>query len=123
MGSVYFVWMVITNYALLVVSGLSMSENFNELRVCTYNIHKGFCAANIRPILQELRHAIRTVDADLVFLQEVVGERLASGKDRGERPGAEGLLPPGSYDLPQIKNRTHPALIVMEQANQFCQPM
>ncbi len=53
-----------------------MSENSNELRVCTYNIHKGFSAANKRPILQELRHAIRTVDADLVFLQEVVGERL-----------------------------------------------
>jgi endonuclease/exonuclease/phosphatase family metal-dependent hydrolase len=72
--------MVITNYALLVVTGLSMSEISNELRVCTYNIHKGFCAANVRPILQELRHAIRTVDADLVFLQEVVGERLATGK-------------------------------------------
>ena len=53
-----------------------MSGNNNELRVCTYNIHKGFCATNRRPILQELRHAIRTVDADLVFLQEVVGERL-----------------------------------------------
>jgi endonuclease/exonuclease/phosphatase family metal-dependent hydrolase len=58
-----------------------MSEDNNELRVCTYNIHKGFCAANIRPILQELRHAIRTVDADLVFLQEVVGERLGPVSD------------------------------------------
>lgn len=53
-----------------------MAESTNELRVCTYNIHKGFCAVNIRPIMQELRHAIRTLDADLVFLQEVVGERI-----------------------------------------------
>lgn len=92
MGTVYFVWMVITNYALLAVTGLSMSEISNELRVCTYNIHKGFCAANIRPILQELRHAIRTVDADLVFLQEVVGERLATGKGQ-----VKDIDPPFSY--------------------------
>jgi endonuclease/exonuclease/phosphatase family metal-dependent hydrolase len=84
--------MVIKNYALLVVAGLSMSEISNELRVCTYNIHKGFCAANIRPILQELRHAIRTVDADLVFLQEVVGERLATGKGQ-----VKDIDPPFNY--------------------------
>ena len=81
MGAVYIVWLVIANCSLLDVKGLSMSEDNNELRVCTYNIHKGFCAANIRPILQELRHAIRTVDADLVFLQEVVGERLGPVSD------------------------------------------
>lgn len=46
------------------------------LRVGTYNIHKGFSAANRRPIIQQLRHAIRTLDADLFFLQEVVGESL-----------------------------------------------
>ena len=54
-----------------------MTEDRKALRVCTYNIHKGFCAVNARPILQELRHAIRSVDTDLVFLQEVVGERLS----------------------------------------------
>lgn len=53
-----------------------MSKAKSEIRVCTYNIHKGFCAVNMRPILQDLRHAIRALDADLVFLQEVVGERL-----------------------------------------------
>lgn len=72
-------WLVIANYTFLDVAGLSMSEVINELRVCTYNIHKGFGAANIRPVLQELRHAIRMVDADLVFLQEVAGKRLDSG--------------------------------------------
>lgn len=52
-----------------------MSESMS-LRVCSYNIHKGFCAANINPVLQQLRRAIRTVDSELVFLQEVVGEKL-----------------------------------------------
>jgi endonuclease/exonuclease/phosphatase family metal-dependent hydrolase len=83
MGPLYLVWLDITNCALLDVSGLSMSEIINELRVCNYNINKGFCAANIRPILEELRHAIRTVDADLVFLQEVVGKRLVTEGDSG----------------------------------------
>jgi endonuclease/exonuclease/phosphatase family metal-dependent hydrolase len=56
----------------------AMSSTSHQLRVCSYNIHKGFNATNIRPILQDLRHAIRATDADLVFLQEVVGERLSA---------------------------------------------
>jgi len=43
------------------------------LRVLTVNIHKGFSVLNRRFVLRELRHAIRAVDADLVFLQEVQG--------------------------------------------------
>ncbi len=48
------------------------------LRVCSYNIHKGVCASNVRPILPQVRHSIRTVNADLMFLQEVVGETKRS---------------------------------------------
>lgn len=46
-----------------------------RLRLCSYNIHKGVCAANSRAILPQLRHSIRTVNADMMFLQEVVGEK------------------------------------------------
>lgn len=49
-----------------------------SLRVCSYNIHKGVCASNVRPILPQLRHSIRTINADLMFLQEVVGEKKRS---------------------------------------------
>jgi endonuclease/exonuclease/phosphatase family metal-dependent hydrolase len=62
-----------------------MSDNKHQLRVCSYNIHKGFSAANIRPMLQNLRHAIRTIDADLVFLQEVVGKRLPASVGRSQQ--------------------------------------
>ena len=96
MGSIYFVWLDITNYALLDVSGLSMSEVSQELRVCTYNIHKGFSVTNIRPVLEELRHAIRTVDADLVFLQEGVGKRLEI--DGGKRHTRK-----ASHEYPQFE--------------------
>lgn len=45
-----------------------------RLRVLSYNIHKGFSPGNARYLLKEIRHAIRLVNADLLFLQEVIGE-------------------------------------------------
>ncbi|XNM48665.1 endonuclease/exonuclease/phosphatase family protein [Escherichia coli] len=44
-----------------------------SFKVLTINIHKGFTAFNRRFILQELRDAVRTVSADIVCLQEVMG--------------------------------------------------
>jgi endonuclease/exonuclease/phosphatase family metal-dependent hydrolase len=44
-----------------------------RIRVLTYNIHKGICFYNRQYVLSELREAIRSVDADIVFLQEVLG--------------------------------------------------
>ncbi len=76
MESAVIVWLDVTYYPLLDVMVLVMSNANNQLRVCTYNMHKGFCAVNRRPIVQDLRHAIRDIDADLVFLQEVVGMNI-----------------------------------------------
>lgn len=42
-------------------------------KVLTVNAHKGFTALNRRFVLHELREAVRSVSADLVFLQEVLG--------------------------------------------------
>jgi endonuclease/exonuclease/phosphatase family metal-dependent hydrolase len=44
-----------------------------ELNVLTVNAHMGFCLFNRRFVLPELREAIRSVGADVVFLQEVMG--------------------------------------------------
>jgi len=52
---------------------MKMSESSDELRVCSYNIHKGLCAANRRPIIRQLRQLLQALDADLMFLQEVRG--------------------------------------------------
>lgn len=54
-----------------------MSEEHPPLRILTVNIHKGFAALNRRFVLEDLRHAIRAVNADLVFLQEVQGAHAA----------------------------------------------
>lgn len=48
------------------------SQTFS-LKVLTVNIHKGFTFFNRKFILHELREAVRTVGADVVFLQEVTG--------------------------------------------------
>lgn len=44
-----------------------------SLRICTYNIHKGFSQFNRRMVIHDLRERLRTLSADIVFLQEVQG--------------------------------------------------
>ncbi len=46
------------------------------LRVCTYNIHKGFSQFNRRMVIHEMRERLHHLDVDLVFLQEVQGMHL-----------------------------------------------
>ncbi|MGE8067903.1 endonuclease/exonuclease/phosphatase family protein [Pseudomonas sp. NPDC089569] len=45
----------------------------HRFTVLTVNTHKGFSALNRRFILPQLREAVRSVSADVVFLQEVHG--------------------------------------------------
>lgn len=44
-----------------------------QLRIATYNIHKGFSHFNRRMVVHDLRVRLRAIGADLVFLQEVHG--------------------------------------------------
>ena len=50
------------------------------LRVLTVNTHKGFSPLNRRFVLPELRDAVRTLGADVVFLQEVLGAHRQHGQ-------------------------------------------
>lgn len=45
-----------------------------DLRICTWNIHKGFSQFNRRMVIHELRERLRQLGSDLVFLQEVQGQ-------------------------------------------------
>ncbi|WP_394752241.1 endonuclease/exonuclease/phosphatase family protein [Crenothrix sp.] len=45
-----------------------------RLTVVTYNIHKGFSPGNRRFVLHQIRTALLSVDADVLFLQEMQGE-------------------------------------------------
>lgn len=44
-----------------------------KLRVATYNIHKGVSSIGTRPRVLGLKDALGTMDADVLFLQEVQG--------------------------------------------------
>lgn len=57
-----------------------------EVHVLTLNMHKGFSHLNTRFVLHELREAIRSISADLVFLQEVQGEHVEKADLHPEWP-------------------------------------
>ena len=61
-----------TETALAAVS----AESSFSFKVLTVNIHKGFTFFNRKFILPELREAVRSVGADVVFLQEVTGSHI-----------------------------------------------
>ena len=54
------------------LAAASSATSFS-FKVLTVNIHKGFTFFNRKFILPELREAVRSVGADVVFLQEVTG--------------------------------------------------
>lgn len=58
----------------------SQQKDSKTLRILSYNIHKGFSRNNKRFVLDEIRQAIRSVDAELVFLQEVLGNHEHHGR-------------------------------------------
>ncbi len=45
-----------------------------ELKIITYNLHKGFSIGSRRFVLHEIRDQLRQTSVDLVFLQEIYGE-------------------------------------------------
>ena len=51
------------------------TKKSTPLKILTYNIHKGFSTSNLRFILHEIKDSLRHIDADIVFLQEIHGER------------------------------------------------
>jgi endonuclease/exonuclease/phosphatase family metal-dependent hydrolase len=57
------------------MAAASSATSFS-FKVLTVNIHKGFTFFNRKFILPELRDAVRSVGADVVFLQEVTGSNI-----------------------------------------------
>jgi endonuclease/exonuclease/phosphatase family metal-dependent hydrolase len=58
------------------------------IRILTLNCHMGFDLLNRRFVLHQLRDAIRTAGADVVFLQEVMGEHALHAKRHSTWPDA-----------------------------------
>lgn len=47
-----------------------------KIKILTYNIHKGFNTLNSKFLLAEMKASIKDTEAEIVFLQEVVGDNL-----------------------------------------------
>jgi endonuclease/exonuclease/phosphatase family metal-dependent hydrolase len=82
----------------------------NSFRVCSYNIHKGFSPVNRHFLLDDMREAIRSIDADFVFLQEVMGEN----KNRSDKSSsnqfeflADSLWPHYAYGRNAVYDTGH----------------
>lgn len=48
-----------------------------QIKLLTYNIHKGFSITNRRFVLHQIRDILRETAADMAFLQEIHGEQSA----------------------------------------------
>jgi len=69
-------------------SNESQPDSSLLLKIATYNIHKGFSRFNQRHVLHELRKLLHEMHADLVFLQEVVGEHALHAERFEDWPAA-----------------------------------
>lgn len=85
-----------------------------NLTVATYNIHKGFSHFNRRMVLHELRERLRTLNADIVFLQEVQGENLGHARRHDDYPAvpqheflADQLWPHHAYGKNAVYEEGH----------------
>jgi endonuclease/exonuclease/phosphatase family metal-dependent hydrolase len=85
-----------------------------ELKILTYNIHKGFNAGNRRFVLHQIRDALLTTNADLMFLQEMQGEHLRHEKKIADWPVlsqleflAENIWPYHAYGKNAVYNSGH----------------
>ena len=72
------------------LTGAAAPDTGGRLHVLSYNIHKGF-SLNRKFVLARIREAIREVGADLVFLQEVIGEHKGHEKRVKDWPVAPQL--------------------------------
>lgn len=84
----------------------------DTLHIATYNIHKGFSHFNRRMMVHELRERLRLMGADVVFLQEVLGEHeqhAARFEDWPNKPQYEFLADSVWTDFAYGKNAVYDA--------------
>jgi endonuclease/exonuclease/phosphatase family metal-dependent hydrolase len=93
-----------------------------RLRVLSYNIHKGFAARPGLFTLPKIREAIRSVNVDVVMLQEVVGKNSRLQKKHSEWPDqsqfeflADSVWPHYAYGQNAIYDHGHHGNAILSQ--------
>ncbi len=90
-----------------------------NLKVLSYNIHKGFNWNNKKYFLQDIKSLIEQSGADLVFLQEVVGQNQSYQKqgliDAQFEYLAESIWPHHSYGANAIYDHGHHGNLILSK--------
>ena len=90
-----------------------------QLKVLTYNIHKGFDWNNRNYFLNDIKNLIRTSQADIVLLQEVVGQNTQYKKkgliDAQFEFIADSVWPHYSYAKNAVFDHGHHGNLVLSQ--------
>jgi endonuclease/exonuclease/phosphatase family metal-dependent hydrolase len=84
------------------------------LSIATWNIHKGFSQFNRRMMVHELRERLRSLGADIVFLQEVQGKHAHHAANHNDWPAlpqheflAEGVWAHHAYGRNMVYDHGH----------------
>jgi endonuclease/exonuclease/phosphatase family metal-dependent hydrolase len=85
-----------------------------QLRIISYNIHKGFSTGRRKFVLNKIRLALRTIHPDIVFLQEVQGQHDKHSRRFKDWPSepqfeylADELWPHYAYGKNAVYNHGH----------------
>ena len=94
------------------------------MKILSYNIHKGFSLGNRRFTLKRMREVLEIVDADLVLLQEVVGEHRHHARRIVEWPSesqfeflADRLWPHHAYGRNAVYDEGHHGNAILSKQN------
>lgn len=98
-----------------------------KLNIATYNVHKGFSSLNRRLVVHEQRDHLRDLNADIVFLQEVVGhharhpERYTDWPDVGQHEFfADSVWPESVYGKNAVYDAGHHGNAILSRYPIIC---
>ena len=85
-----------------------------DLKICTWNIHKGFSQFNRRMVIHELCERLHALAPDLVFLQEVQGQHRGHAERHADWPSepqyeflADQMWPATAYGRNAVYDHGH----------------
>jgi endonuclease/exonuclease/phosphatase family metal-dependent hydrolase len=87
------------------------------MRILSYNIHKGFSSKRRHYVLRRIRQAVRKLDPDVVFLQEVQGHHSSRSEDSSQFEYlAEGIWPHFAYGKNAVYDSGHHGNAILSKA-------
>jgi len=94
----------------------------SSFNILTYNIHKGFSTSNRRFVLHDIKASLQAVNADILLLQEIHGERTISNNRFDDWPNnrpfefiADQVWPHHAYGKNAIYKSGHHGNVILSK--------